>query len=79
MADELKAAGWQFEIECNPRTGMVHGDCCNEEGQLANFLVENGPAVPDEIVTMVKNAHTLWTKFGKPLAVDFDDFEYEGA
>lgn len=67
-ASELVAAGWRFEIECHPDTQMVHGDCCNDEGQLALFLVPNGPDVPDAIEVMVSAAHTRWVLAGKPQA-----------
>lgn len=68
MAEELRGAGWQFEIECFPDTQLVHGDCCNEDGQLASFAVQNGPAVPDAIVEMVAFAWGLWVAKGKPEA-----------
>lgn len=71
MARELSEAGWQFEIECHPDTQMVHGDCCNDAGQLALFLVPNGPEVPPAIMAMVKEAWGRWVALGKPRADGF--------
>lgn len=68
LAEELRAAGWRFEIECHPGTQMVHADCCNEEGQLALILERNGPAVPPAIEAMIKQAWARWVALGKPRA-----------
>jgi flagellar motor protein MotB len=68
VAEELGQAGWRFEIECFPDTQLVHGDCCNEDGQLASFVVPNGPQVPVAIAEMVTAAWALWVAKGKPEA-----------
>lgn len=68
FATELSAAGWRFEVECNSRNEMVHGDCCNDAGQLAMFLEPNGPGVPRAIESMVDEAYLRWMKAGKPPA-----------
>lgn len=72
MAKELQEAGWRFEIECHPRTQLVHADVCNEEGPLANTLVQNGPEVPAAIVAMIREAHEAWVKHGKVSATLFE-------
>ena len=68
QADELALAGWRFEIECHPERQDVHGDCCNDEGQLDKFLVPNGPRVPAAVAAMIAGAHRRWVEAGRPAA-----------
>lgn len=67
-AKDLVEAGWQFQCECNPNTGLVMADCCDYEGQLACTVIANGPAVPDAISQMVEEAYQEWLDLGKPEA-----------
>ena len=68
MAEELQDAGWRFEIENNPNTGMVWGDVCNDTGELLNFVRPNGPQVPPAVESLVRRAHAVWVAAGRPLA-----------
>lgn len=68
MADELVAAGWQFEIECNPETQKVHMDCSDDESPLESRIVDNGPTVPDTVADLVRKSHERWVKIGRPRA-----------
>lgn len=67
-AKELQAAGWEFEIECNPDSQLVHMDCCDDERQLANRFCRNGPDVPVKVDELVNEAHLTWLVRGKPKA-----------
>lgn len=71
MANELAAAGWRLEIEVL-RTGHVHADVCNAEGQLSSLIEENGPKLPGAIETMLREAHALWVKHGRVPAEHFE-------
>lgn len=57
MATELNTAGWSFEIEKHPDRTVIHMDCCQDDRQLANALVENGPEVPSAVEALVRRAH----------------------
>lgn len=68
LALELQAAGWEFEIECHPRTSRVLADCCDSEEQLAQVTALNGPDVPGAIDGLVKRAWAEWVERGRPQA-----------
>jgi hypothetical protein len=70
MASELAGAGWEFQCELL-RTGHVHADCCNRDGQLASFVKENDEQMIHAVVTLVREAYSNWTKLGKPSAAGF--------
>lgn len=61
MAQELVAAGYAFEIECQTAFtypgAIVYMDCCNAQVELANEACENGPRVPEKVVSLVKKAY----------------------
>jgi len=69
LAEELNAAGWSFEVECFPATQMVHADCCDDEGPLAQSLCDNGPDAPGAIEGLIRSAHNRWVEAGRPKAV----------
>lgn len=71
LADELTAAGWKFEVE-KLRTGHIHGDCSNEDGPLANFIVMNGPGVLTAVRTLISDSYAAWEKGGKVRADLFE-------
>jgi len=71
FAAELAAAGWRLEIEVL-RTGQVHADVCNEEGQLASFIEDNGHKIPPAIEALLRQAHGLWVEHGRLSATLFD-------
>jgi hypothetical protein len=68
LAGELRAAGWSFEIECHPRTGLVHADCCDDEEPIADETCPNGPEVPVMVERLIRAAHAEWARRGKPKA-----------
>lgn len=70
LADELKAQGWQFEIEIL-RTGQVNADVCDRDEQLASHLGPNNETVPPSLEAMIRRAHARWTEKGKPKAAGF--------
>ena len=56
-ANALRAEGWQFEIE-TLQTGKVHLDCCNDEEQLANEVVEDRYSVVKRAIdNLISNAY----------------------
>jgi hypothetical protein len=65
-AAELASVGWRFEVENHD--GIVNADCCDADGQLSNFSIENGPDIPTEVEKLVLSAHAEWIKRGKPSA-----------
>lgn len=68
MASELREAGWSFEIECSPMTGIVYADCCDGGDCLTDDGCNNGPEVPVMVDRLVRSAHAEWLKRGKPHA-----------
>lgn len=64
---ELREAGYRFEIEVL-RTGHIHADVCDDEGQLASEVCSNGPEVPVAIERMIRTAHSRWLLMGRAVA-----------
>ncbi len=69
LAAELTAVGWQFEIECNPRSNLVHMDCCDIDEQLASSICTNDKQVTIKVLELVREAHEHWIARDKPNAV----------
>jgi hypothetical protein len=68
LAEELRKAGWSFEIECFPDTQVVHADCCDDEAPIASAMRPNGPEVPEMIEQLIRSAHERWVQLGRPKA-----------
>jgi hypothetical protein len=66
-ARQLKNGGFLFAIEVL-RTGDVHGDVSDDEGQLSNFLCANGPGMKESVSEMIENAFKRWEEMGRPPA-----------